>query len=77
MSEKYTAVQVAGTDVLLDNGHVTYAEAVASTRAHYERERARADSILASMAAGDVTVHHQRGIHIVRDRKLVEPEGPS
>lgn len=73
MSDKYTVVQTPHGSMGLW-GHVDPVEALIEARAHYRRELESAAAALASLDADDVTVHHQKGIHVARNRKLVYPK---
>jgi hypothetical protein len=77
VSEKTTVLEfdprVAGG--LMEWDHVPYAEMVRRTRSYYEDQRAAAGRALLALDAGDFSVYHQRGVHVVTNRKLVQSLG--
>jgi hypothetical protein len=72
MSDKTTHVNAGGHWLMLW-GYVSYDEAVEQLREHYQREHDAAEAALAAVAAGDVRVFQQRGVHVARDRREVTP----
>jgi hypothetical protein len=67
-----TEVRAADGAIRL-SGHVSYREAVDQLRNHYSRMLAEASRTLAAIDAGEARVFHQRGIHVVRDRREIPP----
>jgi hypothetical protein len=73
MSEKVTEVRTDSGAAIADNGHLPHADAVARLRRYLEHELRVAQDGLADIEAGKVHVFHQRGVHVVHNRREVQP----
>jgi hypothetical protein len=71
MSEAFTVVTRRGRDIYLTRGHVSRVEMISEARTYFEQQLEEAKEALLVLNVGLVRVYHQRGVHVVRDRREV------
>ena len=71
MADKTTEIRTPSGG-LMEWGHVPYTDAVERCRTYWQFEAEKAAAVLAEIAAGQVQVFHQRGVHVWTGRREVQ-----